>query len=159
MQLKRERLMSKKNGYYLEDLEVGMSAENTMVVSGEKIDTFAELSGDFNPIHMDAEFAATTMFGRRIAHGALSASLISAILGNDLPGPGAIFVELNMRFRRPAFIDDEVTARAEVSEINQKTGRVKMKVACYVNGKPIIRGDAGVVVPKRPQTPEATKTD
>ena len=141
---------SKTQGYYLEDLEVGMFAEQSMVVSGDKIDTFAELSGDYNPIHMDAEFAATTMFGRRIAHGALSASLISAVLGNDLPGPGAVFVELNMRFRRPAFIDDEVTARAEVSEINEKTGRVKMKVACYVKGKQILRGDAGVVVKKRP---------
>ena len=90
------------------------------------------------------------MFGRRIAHGALSASLISAVLGNQLPGPGAIFVELNMRFRRPAFIDDEVIAKAEVAEINEKTGRVKMKVGCYVNGKPILRGDAGVVVKKRP---------
>lgn len=140
----------KTQGYYLEDLEVGMSAEQSIIMSAEKIDAFAELSGDHNPIHMDAEYAATTMFGRRIAHGALSASLISAVLGNELPGPGAIFVELNMRFRRPAFIGDEVTARAEVSEINEKTGRVKMKVACYVKGKPILRGDAGVVVKKRP---------
>ncbi|NNC38554.1 MAG: MaoC family dehydratase [Acidimicrobiales bacterium] len=142
---------SKTQGYYLEDLEVGMSAETSMIVSAEKIDTFAELSGDFNPIHMDEEFAATTMFGKRIAHGALSASLISAVLGNQLPGPGAIFVELNMRFRRPAFIDDEVIAKAEVAEINEKTGRVRMKVGCYVKGKPILRGDAGVVIKKRPK--------
>ncbi len=137
--------------YYLEDLSVGMFAEKTMIVSGEKIDAFAELSGDFNPVHMDAEYAATTPFGRRIAHGALSASLISAILGNDLPGPGAIFVELNMRFRKPAFIDDEITARAEIVEINEKYGRLKMKVSCSINGKIIIRGDAGVMVSKRPQ--------
>lgn len=139
-----------KRGYYLDELSVGMFAETAMVVSGDKIDTFANLSGDFNPIHVDEEFAKTTMFGKRIAHGALSASLISAILGNDLPGPGAVFVELNMRFRRPAFIDDEITARAEVADINERTGRVKMKVSCSVNGKQIIRGDAGVVVPKRP---------
>ncbi len=139
-----------KRGYYLDEMKIGMSAENTMVVSAEKIDTFAELSGDFNPIHVDEEFAKTTMFGGRIAHGALSASLISAILGNDLPGPGAVFVELNMRFRRPAMMGDEVVARAEVLEINERTGRVKMKVSCSVNGKQIIRGDAGVIVPKRP---------
>ncbi len=139
-----------KRGYYLDEIKIGMFAENTMVVSAEKIDAFAELSGDFNPIHVDEEFAKTTMFGGRIAHGALSASLISAILGNDLPGPGAIFVELNMRFRRPAMMGDEVTARAEVVDINERTGRVKMKVSCSVNGKQIIRGDAGVVVPKRP---------
>ena len=143
--------MSNKRGYYLDEIKIGMFAETSMVVSGNKIDTFAELSGDFNPIHMDAEFAATTMFGKRIAHGALSASLISAILGNDLPGPGAIFVELNMRFRRPAFIDDKITARAEVAEINERTGRIKMKVSCSVNGKQIIRGNAGVIVPKRPE--------
>ena len=140
-----------QQGYYLEDLSVGMAAEKTMVVSAEKINAFAELSGDFNPVHVDAEYAATTMFGKRIAHGALSASLISAILGNELPGPGAIFVELNMRFRKPAFIDEEITARAEIAEINEKTGRIKMKVSCLVDGKAIIRGEAGVVVRKRPQ--------
>ena len=140
----------KTQGHYLEDLSIGMFAEKKMVVSDEKITAFAELSGDYNPVHMDAEYAATTMFGKRIAHGALSASLISAILGNDLPGPGAIFTELNMRFRKPAFIDDEITARAEVVEINEKNGRVKMKVACFVDGKAIIRGEAGVVVMKRP---------
>jgi len=141
----------KTQGHYLEDLSIGMFSEKKMVVSDEKITSFAELSGDYNPVHMDAEYAATTIFGRRIAHGALSASLISAILGNDLPGPGAIFTELNMRFRKPAFIDDEITARAEVVEINEKNGRVKMKVACFVDGKAIIRGEAGVVVMKRPQ--------
>ena len=144
--------MTKKtiHGYYLEDLSVGMFAETSMIVTAEKIETFAELSGDHNPIHMDAEYAATTPFGRRIAHGALSASLISAILGNDLPGPGAIFTELNMRFRKPAFIDDEIVARAEVVEIKEKYGHVKMKVSCSIDGKLIIRGTAGVMVSKRP---------
>lgn len=142
---------TKTQGYYLEDLSIGMFAEATMIVSDEKINSFAELSGDYNPLHLDAEYAATTIFGKRIAHGALSASLISAILGNDLPGPGSIFTELNMRFRKPAFIDDEITARAEVAEINEKNGRVRMKVACFVDGKAIIRGDAGVVVMKRPE--------
>jgi len=142
---------SKIHGYYLEDLSIGMFAETSMVVSAEKIETFAELTGDYNPIHMDAEYAATTPFGKRIAHGALSASLISAILGNDLPGPGAIFTELNMRFRKPAFIDDEIVARAEVVDIKEKYGHIKMKVTCSVNGKIIIRGTAGVMVNKRPQ--------
>jgi len=149
--------MANARGYYLDELSVGMSSENTLVVSGRRIDAFAEISGDHNPIHMDEEFAKTTMFVRRIAHGALSASIISGILGNTLPGPGAIFVELNLRFRRPAFIDDEVLARAEVVEINQRTGRIKMKVSCSVNGKQIIRGDAGVIVPKRPADDNSTK--
>ena len=136
--------------YYLDDLEVGMRATTSMVITGEKIDTFADLTGDHNPIHVDEDFAKTTMFGQRIAHGALSASLISAVLGNDLPGPGAVFVELNLRFRRPAFIGDEVVAVAEVAEINARNGRVKMKCYCEVDGKQICRGDAGVMVKKRP---------
>ncbi|MDG1142221.1 MAG: MaoC family dehydratase [Hellea sp.] len=136
--------------YYLEDLQLGMKSSTTSVITGKMIDTFAEITGDNNPIHVNSEFAATTQFGQRIAHGALSASFISAVLGNDLPGPGAVFVELNLRFRKPAFIGDVVTAVAEVSEINLRTGRIKMKCYCEVNGKKICRGDAGVFVSKRP---------
>ena len=136
--------------YYLEDLQLGMKSSTTSVITGEMIDTFAKITGDNNPIHVDSEFAATTQFGQRIAHGALSASFISSVLGNDLPGPGAVFVELNLRFRKPAFIGDVVKAVAEVSEINLRTGRVKMKCYCEVNGKKICRGDAGVFVSKRP---------
>lgn len=139
-----------RRGYYLDELSVGMSAQMDMDITHEAIMIFAELSGDYNPIHIDEEYAKTTPFGQRIAHGALSASLISAVLGNDLPGPGAIFIELNMRFRRPAVIGDKVVAIAEVAEINERTGRVKMKVQCQVDGKAIIRGDAGVIVGKRP---------
>lgn len=137
--------------YYLEDLEVGMSASTSMVITGEQIDTFAKITGDFNPIHVDEDAAKAAGFEGRIAHGALSASLISAVLGNDLPGPGAVFVELNLRFRRPALIGDEVTAVATVSEINERTGRVRMKCHCEVNGKQICRGDAGVILKKRPK--------
>lgn len=142
--------MSENIKYYLEDLEVGMKSTTTSTITAEMIDTFADITGDHNPIHVDAEFAATTQFGQRIAHGALSASFISAVLGNDLPGPGAVFIELNLRFRKPAFIGDEVTAVAEVAEINQRNGRVKMKCYCEVDGKKICRGDAGVMVKKRP---------
>ena len=144
--------MSDNVKYYLEDLEVGMRSTTTSTITAEMIDTFADITGDHNPIHVDAEFAATTQFGQRIAHGALSASFISAVLGNDLPGPGAVFVELNLRFRRPAFIGDEVIAVAEVAEINQRNGRVKMECYCEVDGKKICRGDAGVMVKKRPSS-------
>ncbi len=142
--------MSDNVKYYLEDLTVGMKSTTTSTITAEMIDTFADITGDHNPIHVDAEFAATTQFGQRIAHGALSASFISAVLGNDLPGPGAVFVELNLRFRQPAFIGDVVTAVAEVAEINERTGRVKMKCYCEVEGKKVCRGDAGVFVQKRP---------
>lgn len=136
--------------YYLEDLNVGMRAETRAVITADMIDTFADITGDHNPIHVDEAAAKAAGFDGRIAHGALSASFISAVLGNDLPGPGAVFVELNLRFRKPAFIGDEIIAVAEVAEINERTGRVKMKCHCDVNGQKICRGDAGVFVQKRP---------
>jgi 3-hydroxybutyryl-CoA dehydratase len=143
--------------YYLEDLSVGMKDTSEMVITAEKIDGFAEITGDYNPIHMDEAYAMTTPFGGRIAHGALSASLISAVLGNDLPGPGAVFIELNLRFRKPAMIGDHIIATAEVAEINERTGRVKMKCRCEVpdpdggKSKLLCRGDAAVMVAKRPE--------
>ena len=141
--------------YYLEDLDVGMSASTTATITAEMIDTFAKITGDHNPIHVDEEYAKTTQFGGRIAHGALSASFISAVLGNDLPGPGAIFVELNLRFRKPAMIGDVVTAISTIDEINERTGRVKMKCHCEVEGVKICRGEAGVFVQKRPEAKTA----
>ena len=136
--------------YYLEDLKVGMKAETRATITAEMIDTFADITGDNNPIHVDETAAKAAGFEGRIAHGALSASFISAVLGNSLPGPGAVFVELNLRFRKPAFIGDKIIAVAEVAEINDRTGRVKMKCHCEVDGKKICRGDAGVFVQKRP---------
>ena len=138
------------NKYYLEDLEIGMTAKTVATITEDMINTFADITGDHNPIHVSEEAAIAAGFKGRIAHGALSASFISAVLGNDLPGPGAVFVELNLRFRKPAFIGDEITAVAEVVEINARTGRVKMRCHCEVDGNKICRGDAGVFVQKRP---------
>lgn len=136
--------------FYLEDLKVGMKAETRATITEDMIDTFADITGDHNPIHVDEVAAKAAGFKGRIAHGALSASFVSAVLGNDLPGPGAVFVELNLRFRKPAFIGDEIIAIAEVAEINERTGRVKMRCHCEVEGVKICRGDAGVFVQKRP---------
>ena len=141
--------MAQYEGYKYEDLEVGMSAESTHKITAEDIDLFAQVSGDRNPLHMDDDFAKDTVFGQRIAHGALSASFISGILGNDLPGPGSIFVALSMRFRRPVFIGSEVIARAEVAEKMDKGNKVTLKVSCIVDGKRCITGEAQVVVPSR----------
>lgn len=141
--------MSHPAGKCYEDLELGMSHETVHTITEEDITKFADVSGDYNPLHMDAEYAATTAFGQRIAHGALTASFISAILGNYLPGPGAVFVGLSMRFRRPVFIGSEVTVRAEVSEMNPRGNRVTLTVACLVEGKRVISGEAQVVVPSR----------
>jgi 3-hydroxybutyryl-CoA dehydratase len=98
---------------------------------------------------MSDEYAATTMFEKRIAHGALTASYISGILGNNLPGPGAVFVGLNMRFRRPVYIGDTVTARATIAEKIDRGNRVILKIECIVDGKRVITGEAEVVAPSR----------
>ncbi|KCZ88137.1 MULTISPECIES: MaoC family dehydratase [Hyphomonas] len=141
--------MTEFTGFKYEDLEIGQSHETVHKITADDIQRFAEVSGDFNPLHMSDEYAATTMFEKRIAHGALTASYISGILGNNLPGPGAVFVGLNMRFRRPVYIGDTVTARATVAEKIDRGNRVVLKIECIVDGKRVIAGDAEVVAPSR----------
>ena len=135
--------MTYKDGYKFEDLSVGMTHQTEHVITEKDIDLFAEVSGDRNPLHMDEEFAKNTSFGQRIAHGALTASYISGILGNDLPGPGSIFVGLNMRFRRPVYIGSHVTVKVEVTEMKERGNRVTLKVSCNVDGKAAISGSLG----------------
>ena len=141
--------MSYKEGYKFEDLSIGMTHQTEHVITEKDIELFAEVSGDRNPLHMDEEFAKQTAFGQRIAHGALTASYISGILGNDLPGPGSIFVGLNMRFRRPVYIGSHVIVKVEVTEMKERGNRVTLKVSCNVDGKAAISGEAMVMVPKR----------
>ena len=141
--------MTEFTGFKYEDLEIGQAHETVHKITADDIQRFAEVSGDFNPLHMSDEYAATTMFEKRIAHGALTASYISGILGNNLPGPGAVFVGLNMRFRRPVYIGDTVTARAEVAEKIDRGNRIVLKIECVVDGKRVITGEAEVVAPSR----------
>ena len=141
--------MTFKDGYKFEDLSLGMSHETVHIITEKDIDLFAEVSGDRNPLHMDDEYASKTPFGQRIAHGALTASYISGILGNNLPGPGAIFTGLSMRFRRPVFIGSEVIVRVEVTEMQPRGNRVTLKVGCVVDWKSAISGEASVMVPSR----------
>ncbi len=142
--------MGHSKGYSYEELTVGQSHETVHTIGADDIQRFAEVSGDFNPLHMSDEFAATTIFGKRIAHGALTASYISGILGNDLPGPGSIFVGLSMRFKRPVHIGDTVIVRAEVANKEPRGHRVTLKIECIVEGKRVITGEAEVVAPSRP---------
>lgn len=141
--------MTFKDGYKFEDLSLGMSHETHHKITENDIQLFAEVSGDHNPLHMNEEYASKTSFGQRIAHGALTASYISGILGNNLPGPGSIFTGLSMRFRRPVYIGSDVTVRAEVTELLERGNRVTLKVACIVDGKAAISGEAKVMVPSR----------
>jgi 3-hydroxybutyryl-CoA dehydratase len=141
--------MAKFTGYCFEDLTIGQAYESVHTITENDIQRFAEVSGDFNPLHMSDEFAKETIFGRRIAHGALTASYISGILGNHLPGPGSIFVGLSMRFKRPVHIGDTVTVRAEVADKQERGNKVTLKIDCVSGGKRVITGEAEVVAPSR----------
>ncbi|KAA5803649.1 MaoC family dehydratase [Alkalicaulis satelles] len=141
--------MTGGEGYAITELEVGQSAEITRLVDDETVRRFAEVSGDFNPLHLDEAYASRTPFRGRIAHGALVASFISCVLGNHLPGPGAVFAGMTMRFERPVRIGDTVLVRATVTEVDVKGRKVKLLCVCEVNGQTCMEADAEVVVRKR----------
>lgn len=134
---------------HFEDLSVGQSADMTHVVSADDIDAFAKVSGDTNPVHLDEAYAKTTTFQGRIAHGMLSAAYISAVLGTRLPGPGAIYLNQSLRFRRPVRIGDAVTARVTVQALDERRGHVTLATQCLVDGKAVVDGEAVVMVPRR----------
>jgi 3-hydroxybutyryl-CoA dehydratase len=136
-----------KKGKTFADLAVGMTVSIQNTVTEQDVVDFARVSGDHNPLHMDEEYAKKTQFGGRIAHGALTASYISAVLGNDLPGPGAVFMELNLKLVRPVRIGNTVTSTAEVVEMVERGCRVRLAVKGQVNGKIVMRGEAVVMVP------------
>ncbi|MCF4164724.1 MaoC family dehydratase [Zavarzinia compransoris] len=139
-----------QQGLYFEDLSVGQSATFAKTVSEADILMFAGVSGDTNPVHLDAEYAATTPFKERIAHGMLSAGLISAVLGTKLPGPGAIYVGQTLKFKAPVRIGDTVTAKAEVVELDPGKKRVVLRTTCQIKGRVVVDGEATVMVPGRP---------
>jgi len=131
-----------------ETLAVGDSGIYTKLISEADVFAFAGISGDFNPLHIDAEFAQRSQFKQRIAHGILTAGIISTVLGAEIPGVGTIFVELQVRFLKPVYFGDTMTARATVTEIvNPK--RIRLLVACVnQEGKDVAIGNALVVPPR-----------
>ena len=136
-------------GLFLEDLSIGQSAELVRTVGEADIVAFAAVTGDSNPVHLDADYAATTSFGERIAHGMLWAGHISAVLGTVLPGPGAVYLSQTLAFKRPVKIGVEVTAKVTVTAIDEAKGRVTLATVCLVGGKPVVDGEAVVMVPRK----------
>lgn len=110
---------------------------------------FAGVSGDTNPVHLDEEFAASTMFGGRIAHGMLSAGLISAVFGTRLPGPGCIYLSQSLKFKAPVKIGDTVVARVTVKELKAEKRRAVFSTVCTVGDKVVMDGEAEILVPAR----------
>lgn len=130
------------------ELTVGASAEMSKVVTDVDVMSYAAITGDYNPVHVDAEAAARTMFKGRIAHGMLSAGFISAVLAMKLPGPGAIYLSQSLRFTKPVRLGDTVTARVEVLEIIAAKKRVRLATTCRnQQGETVIEGEALVMVP------------
>ncbi|MEH6822577.1 MAG: MaoC family dehydratase [Motiliproteus sp.] len=138
--------MNDLHGYYIEDLEEGMTASFAKTISESDVYTFAGITGDNNPVHINAEYAAQTMFKERIVHGMFSAGLISAVLGTKLPGPGAIYIDQNIKFKAPVKFGDTVTATATITEINTERRRVILNTVCTVSGKIVATGNATLMV-------------
>lgn len=129
-------------------LAPGDSHEMQAVVTADVVDAFARATGDSNPVHLDEAFAATTSFGRRIAHGMLGASYISAVLGTRMPGPGSIYLSQSLRFVRPIFLGDTVTTRVEILTIRPDKPIVTVRTTCTnQEGAVVIEGEAVLRVP------------
>ena len=129
------------------DIEIGQTARIAKTIGEADILMYAAVSLDTNPAHLDAEYAAGTPFKDRIAHGMLSAGLISAVLGTKLPGPGTIYLGQTLKFRAPVRIGDTVTALAEVTAYDPARRRATLRTTCTVRGELVIEGEASVLVP------------
>ena len=132
---------------FFEDLAVGMTERLDKTVSSADVVGFAQLTGDRNPIHLSEHFAAKTSFRTRVAHGLYTASLISAVLGTRLPGPGAVYISQTLNFRAPVKIGDTVTVTVSVAELISEKSRARLACVCEVDGEVVLDGEALVKVP------------
>jgi 3-hydroxybutyryl-CoA dehydratase len=130
-----------------EELKVGQSAEFTKIISDEDVRLFAKVTGDFNPVHLDEAAASRSRFGGRIAHGMLTAGLISAAIAGKLPGPGSVYLSQTLRFTAPVRIGETVTATVQVLEVVTAKRRVKLSTVCRnQKGETVLEGEALVMV-------------
>ncbi|HEU0071750.1 MAG TPA: MaoC family dehydratase [Alphaproteobacteria bacterium] len=143
------KLAETLQGYAIEDLSVGMTADYVRSVGEAEIVAFADLSGDNNPVHLDEAFAAKTMFKGRIAHGMLSAAFISTALGTKLPGYGCIYMSQDLRFKAPVRIGDVVRTEVTVTEVIPEKKRAVLATKCYVGDKLVLEGSAMMMVPSK----------
>jgi len=139
-------------GKTVSELKAGDVAELTRTVSESDVYLYAGVTGDFNPAHVDECYAAKTHFKTRIAHGMLSAGLISAVLGTRLPGPGTVYLRQELNFLAPVRINDTITARVEVIEVLQDKNRARLRTTCYnQEGEKVLDGEAFISPPKGPK--------
>ncbi len=130
-------------------IKIGDSASLTKTFSDEDVRSFAEISGDKNPVHLDDEFAAQTQFKKRLVHGMLTAGLISAVLGTELPGPGSIYLSQSINFRAPVFIGDTITATVTVTKMREGKPIVTLETVCKNQDDVVVlKGEAVLLAPK-----------
>ncbi|MBV8043951.1 MaoC family dehydratase [Pluralibacter sp.] len=134
--------------YKLEEIKVGMVESYSQTMSEADVKNFANISGDRNPMHMDDLYAEKSRFGKRIVHGMFSTSFFSALFGTRLPGPGCIYVSQNIKFRKPVYIGDTVTAYVEVKHIDPARRRVYFDTYCKVRSLKVITGTAEIYIPE-----------
>ncbi len=135
--------------YDIDDLEVGMSASYSQTISEADIKQFAGFSGDRNPVHLDEEYAQASRFKQRIAHGMISSSFFSALFGTKLPGEGCVYVSQSLKFRKPVYIDDTVTATVVIERIEKDKRRVFFNTYCKVGRQKVITGEAEIYIPEK----------
>ncbi len=140
--------------FRFEELAIGQSDSLMRTIMARDVALFADVSGDDNPIHLSDSYAANTRFGQRIAHGMFTASLVSALLGTRLPGPGAIYLSQTLTFLAPVKIGDIVMAKVEVVELVIDKRRARLFCECLVDGKPVLEGEAWIALPP-PHKPKA----
>ncbi len=142
--------MDELRGKYVDEITEGMTAVFSKTVTEADIVLFAGVSGDTNPVHLDEEFAKTTLFKGRIAHGMLSAGFISAVFGTKLPGPGCIYMSQSLKFKAPVRIGDTVVARVTATAVDREKGRATFTTTAHVGTTLVMDGEAQLLVPKRP---------
>ncbi|MBP5858301.1 MaoC family dehydratase [Marivibrio halodurans] len=150
------RLHEDLNGYFIEDLSVGMSAAFAKTITEADIVMFSGVTGDMNPVHVNEDFARDTMFKGRIAHGMLTASLISTVLGMKMPGPGCIYLSQDLKFLAPVRAGDTVTAHAIITDIIPEKKRIVCKTTASIGEKIVCDGEAKMMVRSRAEE-EASK--
>ena len=140
-----------KNQKFFEDLHIGQEASIKKILREEDVIKFAQVSGDFNPVHLNENFAQKTIFKKRIAHGFLTASLISTVIASDLPGPGSIYLSQTLKFLAPVYFNDEIIVKVKIIELNKEKKRVKLLTECTKNNALILAGEAVIIVESKNQ--------
>ncbi len=133
----------------IERISVGMSSSYSQTITDADIKRFAGISGDHNPIHVDENYASESRYGKRLAHGLMTASFFSALFGTKLPGPGCVYVSQTLNFKRPVYIDDTVVAVIVVIKVDIEKNRVFFETTCKVKNKVVTSGSAEIYIPQK----------